>query len=68
MWPGILSDAKCAFSDLVNINKRACSASYAALFLEKFTNEHPSYAHIDIAGTMVNNTCKKVEFGKFRKI
>jgi len=62
MWPGILADAKCKFSDLMNIHKHACSASYAGLFLENFTDEHPSYAHIDIAGTERNGLFSTVDY------
>ena len=59
MWSSIIDEAKCPVSDLTNINKRQCSASYAALFLEKFTDSHPSFAHLDIAGTLVGKVEKK---------
>lgn len=47
-------------ADIKNLGGPYAGASTAGKFLEYFTNEHPNWAHLDIAGTAF----KKSEFSK----
>ncbi len=60
MWDEYLDEMKSDIADIKNLGTSSnAGAITAAKFLEVFTNEHPNWAHLDIAGkTLTDN-----EFG-----
>lgn len=61
LWDVYFDDVKSDVADVRNFSgKPVAGAITAAKFLEVFTDKHPSWAHIDIAGTAFGDT----EFGK----
>lgn len=61
LWDEYADDMKSDVADLKNISRSPLAgAMFAAKFLEAFIDEHPSWAHLDIAGVSFGDT----EFGK----
>ena len=61
LWEDYEEDLESDVADIKNYSgKPLAGAITAAKFLEAFTNDHPAWAHIDIAGTAFGDT----EFGK----
>ena len=57
LWDEYGEDMKSDVADIKNFSGRpVAGAITAAKFLEFFTNEHPSWAHLDIAGTAFGDT------------
>ncbi|MEM6722927.1 MAG: leucyl aminopeptidase family protein [Bacteroidota bacterium] len=57
MYPAYLEDIRSDVADIKNLGpKPMAGASIAAKFLEFFTDEHPRWAHLDIAGVAFGNT------------
>ncbi|MEO1434051.1 MAG: leucyl aminopeptidase family protein [Bacteroidota bacterium] len=57
MYPAYLEDIRSDVADIKNLGpKPIAGASIAAKFLEFFTDEHPRWAHLDIAGVAFGNT------------
>lgn len=61
IWDEYLEEMFSDIADLKNLNtKPGAGAITAAKFLQAFTNEHPSWAHLDVAGvTMTDNDFSK---------
>ena len=56
LWDEYLEDLKSDVADLKHISLAPLSdVIYAAKFLEQFTNEHPNWVHLDIAGVAFGN-------------
>jgi len=51
LWPEFGEEMKGRHADLKNLGIRWGGANSAAAFLAEFTGDHPSWAHVDIAGT-----------------
>lgn len=62
LWEVYKSQLHSDVADLKNLGGRGGGAITAAKFLEQFTDEHPSYAHLDIAGVSFRDS----EFTKMR--
>ncbi|MCC5926475.1 MAG: leucyl aminopeptidase family protein [Bacteroidetes bacterium] len=63
LWDDYDSELHSDVADLRNLNgKPTAGAIAAAKFLEVFTEDHPSWAHIDVAGTVFGDS----EFGKMK--
>lgn len=63
LWDEYKEDLHSDVADIRNFSgKPIAGAITAAKFLEAFTNEHPSWAHLDIAGVAF----KESEFGKMK--
>lgn len=61
LWPELIESLESDVADIKNLSDLPyAGASTAGKFLEFFTEEHPAYAHIDIAGTAYHKT----PFGK----
>jgi len=61
LWDDYLDEIKSDVADIRNLgSKPTAGAITAAKFLEYFTESHPSWAHLDVAGTIYGDT----EFGK----
>lgn len=61
LWNDYLEEIKSDVADVRNLgSKPTAGAITAAKFLEFFTEGHPSWAHLDVAGTIYGDT----EFGK----
>lgn len=61
LWEEYADDMKSDVADLKNMSRSpVAGAIFAAKFLEVFIDEHPSWAHLDIAGVSFGDT----EFGK----
>ena len=61
VWDEYLDEMVSDIADLKNLNtKPGAGAITAAKFLQAFTNDHPSWAHLDVAGvTMTDNEFSK---------
>ncbi len=61
IWDEYLDEMVSDIADLKNLNtKPGAGAITAAKFLQEFTNDHPSWAHLDVAGvTMTDNEFSK---------
>ncbi len=61
VWDEYLDEMLSDIADLKNLNtKPGAGAITAAKFLQAFTNDHPSWAHLDVAGvTMTDNDFSK---------
>ena len=60
MWDDFKDGIKSDIADVKNYSgKPTAGAIYAAKFLEVFTDNHPSWAHLDIAGVAITDS----EFG-----
>ena len=56
LWDEYLEDLKSDVADLKHISLAPLSdVIYAGKFLEQFTNEHPNWVHLDIAGVAFGN-------------
>lgn len=63
MWDDYHIDMQSDIADIKNLSARpVAGAITAAKFLETFTNEHPSWAHLDIAGVAFGDS----EYAKSR--
>jgi len=63
LWDAYKGDLESDVADLRNYSgKPIAGAITAAKFLQAFTSEHPSWAHLDIAGVAFTET----EFGKMK--
>ena len=63
LWDDYASELHSDVADVRNLNgKPVAGAIAAAKFLEVFTSNHPSWAHLDVAGTVFGDT----EFGKMK--
>lgn len=63
LWDDYDSELHSDVADVRNLNgKPTAGAIAAAKFLEVFTENHPSWAHIDVAGTVFGDS----EFGKMK--
>lgn len=51
LWEDYESQIRSDMADVKNYGGRPAGAITAAKFIEKFTDQHPAWAHIDIAGT-----------------
>ena len=60
LWEEYKDDIASDIADVKNIGKVTAGAISAAKFLEIFTEGHPAWAHIDVAGTVYGDN----EFGK----
>jgi leucyl aminopeptidase len=61
LWDEYLDELNSDVADIRNLGtKPVGGAITAAKFLEQFTGDHPSWAHLDVAGTAFGDT----EFGK----
>ena len=57
LWDEYGDDMKSDIADIKNFSGRPIAGAItAAKFLEFFTDEHPSWAHLDIAGTAFGDT------------
>lgn len=63
MWDAYGDEMKSDVADIKNLStKPVAGAITAAKFLEAFTSDHPSWAHLDIAGVAYGDT----KFGKMK--
>lgn len=60
LWDEYKDDIASDIADVKNLGKATAGAISAAKFLEIFTEGHPAWAHIDVAGTAYGDN----EFGK----
>lgn len=60
LWDEYKDDIASDIADVKNLGKVTAGAISAAKFLEIFTEGHPAWAHIDVAGTVYGDN----EFGK----
>ena len=60
LWEEYKDDIASDIADVKNLGKVTAGAISAAKFLEIFTEGHPAWAHIDVAGTVYGDN----EFGK----
>ncbi|MBL7978320.1 MAG: leucyl aminopeptidase family protein [Bacteroidetes Order II. Incertae sedis bacterium] len=62
LWEVYKKQIQSDIADLKNLGGRPAGAITAAKFLEAFTDQHPAWAHIDVAGTVYGDG----PFGKMR--
>jgi leucyl aminopeptidase len=62
IWDVYSKQIQSDVADIRNLGGRAAGAITAAKFLEAFTDQHPSWAHLDVAGVVFGDD----EFGKMR--
>ena len=61
LWDVYNDDIRSDIADVRNFSGKPVAGSIsAAKFLEYFTDEHPAWVHLDVAGTVYGDT----EFGK----
>ncbi len=56
LWDSYASQLDSDVADIKNLGTRVGGAITAAKFLEKFTRNHPNWAHLDIAGVAFGDT------------
>jgi leucyl aminopeptidase len=57
MWDAYFEDMKSDVADIANLGAKPVAGSItAAKFLEFFTDKHPRWVHLDIAGMALSNT------------
>lgn len=62
LWDVYAKQIQSDIADLKNLGGRPAGAITAAKFLEAFTDKHPAWAHVDVAGVVYGDG----PFGKMR--